>query len=545
MKFQLIIITLFLLGLSSCSESEKTDNNKNMSNTETAVEHATKHLDSKYVCPMHPQIIRGKEGTCPICGMRLIEKKQKAKKTGKKVVNYYRHPHKPMVTSKVPKKDEMGMDYIAIYEEESDDSSNVIISPRIVQSMGVRTAKAEKGPLWRRIETVGYVDFDESKLIHIHLRTEGWINKLYFKSEGERVKKGDVLFEVYSPTLVNAQEEYISSIRSNNKRLLKASEDRLRALGVSSRVISDLNKTKRVQQNIKIYAEQNGIISSLNIREGTYVKPSTEILSLADLSSVWLLAEVFERQANWVKVGQSTEVYLSYLPGKVWNGRVEYVYPSLNQKTRTLKVRIRMNNPGERLKPNMFAAVSIFGGAKRDVISVPREALIRTGDEQRVIVQVKPGEFSAREVVSGIESGDYIEIISGIEDGEYVVTSGQFLIDSEASLKASISRMSEPDSMSASKSDGMNPEAMTKKITGRGVLKKLMPNENKVNMAHDPIPALGWPDMVMNFDISKDVSLENLNPEDKIEFTLIKGENGYIINSIKKMSDSNNTNNSK
>jgi Cu(I)/Ag(I) efflux system membrane fusion protein len=525
------------LFLAACGEDKQSNSTVAKSGQETAVEHAVKHQDPKYVCPMHSQIIRDKPGTCPICGMTLVEKKQKAK-SGKKEILFYRNPMNPEITSKVPMKDDMGMDYVAVYAEEGDDNSNVTISPRIVQNMGVRTEKADKGPLWRRIETVGYIDFDETKLSRVHLRTSGWINKLYVNSEGERVNKGDVLFEVYSPTLVNAQEEYLNSLRSKNTRLRSASEDRLRALGISSKTIKEINKTNRVQQNIKIYAEQNGIVAKLNVREGTFVKPVTDILSLADLSSVWLLAEVFERQANWVEVGQIAEIYLSYLPGKVWKGRVEYVYPSLNQKTRTLKVRIRMNNPGERLKPNMFAAVLIFGGAKNDVISIPREALISTGDEQRVIVEVKPGEYSAKKVVSGIESGDFVEIKSGISVDDRVVTSGQFLIDSEASLKASLSRMSGTDS-----SESM--DSMDKKITGTGVVKKLMPNDKKINMAHNPIKALGWPEMQMDFAVADGVSLDNLKPEDNIEFTLVEGSDGYIVNSITKMSISNKSKNSK
>jgi len=533
MNFRLVIIITFGLFLTACSDDKQVASTMSATDKETAVEHAVKHQDSKYVCPMHSQIIRDKEGTCPICGMTLVEKKQKAK-SGKKVISYYRHPHKPTITSKVPKKDEMGMDYIAIYAQDNDDSSNVFISPRIVQNMGVRTAKADKGLLWRRIETVGYVDFDETKLSNVHLRTTGWIEKLNIKSEGERVKKGDVLFEIYSPTLVNAQEEYLNSYRSKNIKLRRASEERLIALGINPQTIKEINKTNRVQQNIKIYAEQNGIVASLNVREGTFVKPATDILSLADLSSVWLLAEVFERQANWVEVGQNAEIYLSYLPGKVWQGRVEYVYPSLNQKTRTLKVRIRLENPDESLKPNMFAAVLIFGGAKKDVVSIPREALIRTGDEQRVIVQVKAGEFAAKDVVSGIESGDFVEIKSGISEGDIVVTSGQFLIDSEASLKASLNRMSDVDS-TASNSD------MGKKIMGTGVVKKIMAADNKINMSHDPISALGWPEMTMDFNVSSDVTLDGLNSEDKIEFTLIEGSDGYIVNSIKKLSSTENS----
>ena len=186
------------------------------------------------------------------------------------------------------------------------------------------------------------------------------------------------------------------------------------------------------------------------------MKPSQRVMTLGDLSSVWLLAEVFERQSQWVEDGQAAEVSLSYIPGKTWEGKVEYIYPSLDPKTRTLKVRLRFENPGERLKPNMYANVKIFGGAKENTIVIPLEGLIRTGREQRVIIALGDGKFEARNVKAGIESGDYVEIIEGINEGDNVVTSGQFLIDSEASMRASLNRMSAPDSeeMSGISSDG-------------------------------------------------------------------------------------------
>lgn len=264
--------------------------------------------------------------------------------------------------------------------------------------------------------------------------------------------------------------------------------------------------------------------------------PQKEVMSLADLSSVWILAEVFESQADWVKEGQSAEVKLSYLPGREWKGEVEYIYPSLDPKTRTLKVRLRFDNVDEALKPNMFSDVTIYGGAKRDVKIIPREALIRTGNDERVIISVGEGRFQPRDVTAGIESGEYIEIINGLNVGDKIVTSGQFLIDSEASLKASIARMS--SSNDAMSSDGMTDMkadmVKSKKIIGTGVLKELMPMKNKINMAHDPIPALDWPDMVMDFDVKGDVSLKGLNKDDKVEFELEKGDNGYMIKSITK-----------
>ena len=360
-----------------------------------------------------------------------------------KEILYWVAPMDPNYRRDKPGKSPMGMDLIPFYSSPDESENSVTISPVVVQNLGVRTTEAELARLWRGIDTVGYVDYDESKVSHIHLRTEGWIEKLAVQSEGERVKKGDFLFDVYSPKLVNAQEELVTALATGNSGLIRATKERLSALGISGSQISQLEKTKKVKQRISIYAPQDGVVSVLAVREGMFVKPSQKVMKLGDLSSVWLLAEVFERQSQWVDVGQDAEVTLSYLPGQSWQGKVEYIYPSLDPKTRTLKVRLRFENPGERLKPNMYANVKIYGGAKVNTTVIPLEALIRSGREERVIISLGDGRFEARDVKAGIESGNFVEILEGVEPGEEVVTSGQFLIDSEASMRASLKRMSD------------------------------------------------------------------------------------------------------
>jgi membrane fusion protein, copper/silver efflux system len=362
---------------------------------------------------------------------------------GEQEVLYWVAPMDPNYRRDKPGKSPMGMDLIPVYADAEVEGGVVSISPVVVQNLGIRTAKAEISRLWRGIDTVGYVDYDESKVSHIHLRTEGWIEKLEVQSEGERVRKGDFLFDVYSPKLVNAQEELLTALATGNKGLISATRERLRALGISEKQIKQLQQDKKVKQRISIFAPQDGVVSELPVREGMFVKPAQKVMTLGDLSSVWLLAEVFERQVEWVKVGQTAEVRLSYIPGEVWHGKVEYIYPSLDTVTRTLKVRLRFDNPGEHLKPNMYANVKIFGGASKDNIVIPLEGLIRTGREERVILSLGEGRFAARTVTAGIESGDYVEILDGVEQGDEIVTSGQFLIDSEASMRASINRMSE------------------------------------------------------------------------------------------------------
>jgi len=372
-------------------------------------------------------------------------------------VLYWVAPMDPNYRRDQPGKSPMGMDLVPVYADKNTESNVVLIQPEVVQNLGVRTARAERTQLWRGIDTVGYVDYDESKVSHIHLRTEGWIENLAVESEGERIKKNERLFDLYSPELVNAQQEFVTALTSGNKSLIRASKLRLAALGVSDSQIKQIEKTRQTKQQISVYAPQDGVVSSLMVREGMFVKPSVNVMSLGDLSSVWLLAEVFERQAEWVRVGQPAEVKLSYIPGHVWHGKVEYIYPSLDAKTRTLKARLRFENPDEGLKPNMYANVRIFGGPKKNIIVIPLEGLIRTGRHQRVIIDLGDGRFEARNVVAGIESGDYVEIMQGVEEGERIVTSGQFLIDSEASMRAGLKRMEKSGSGAAEDGKEMKP----------------------------------------------------------------------------------------
>ncbi|MBT8124705.1 MAG: efflux RND transporter periplasmic adaptor subunit, partial [Gammaproteobacteria bacterium] len=333
-------------------------------------------------------------------------------------VLYWVAPMDPNYKRDKPGKSPMGMDLVPVYKNEQQTSGNeVVIAPEVVQNLGVRTAIVERSKLWRRINTVGFVDYDESKLSHIHLRTQGWIENLTMQSEGDRVQKGQLLFKLYSPELINAQEEYLQALTLKNKTLANASKQRLAALGIPSSEIKRLNKQRTARQTISYYAPQDGVVSSLKVRDGMYVKPENQIATLADLSTVWVMAEIFEQQSSWVEVGQPAEVQFSYLPGETFKGTVEYVYPSLDQMTRALTVRLKFDNPGEALKPNMFGDVYIFAGAKENIIVVPRESLIRTGTSERVILAKGKGRFEPREVVSGIESGDLIEIQSGLSEG--------------------------------------------------------------------------------------------------------------------------------
>ncbi len=355
---------------------------------------------------------------------------------------YWVAPMDPNFRRDEPGKSPMGMDLVPVYADEVASKAGVVsIDPTLVNNLGVRTAVAEHGTLPRRIETVGYIAYDEDTLQHIHTRVDGWIEKLVTTATGDPVRKGQLLFELYSPTLVNAQQEYLAALSSSNAGLRAASRDRLAALGVTAREIARLDKERTASQRVRVYAETDGVIASLGVREGMFVTPATEVMSIAQLDKVWVVAEVFERQSAWVEPGQSATVELDYLPGIVLSGTVDYVNPELDPKTRTLKVRLRFDNEGTRLLPNMFARVVIEGAAIDNIVHVPREAVIRGGSSNRVVVDSGNGMFESRRVLIGIESGDRVAIRRGLREGERVVTSAQFLIDSESNIDVALERM--------------------------------------------------------------------------------------------------------
>ncbi len=373
-------------------------------------------------------------------------------------VLYWVAPMDPNYRRDEPGKSPMGMDLVPVYADEVDGQPGVVaIDPTVVNNLGVRTARAERSDLSQIIETVGYVAYDEDTVQHVHTRVDGWIEKLVTKAKGDPVEKGQLLFELYSPTLVNAQEEYLVALRSTNKLLLKASKERLAALGVTGSEIARLDQERTVRRRVRVYAEAHGVIAHLGVREGIFVTPATEVMSIAELDKVWVLAEVFERQAAWVKPGQVAMVELDYLPGEKLHGLVDYIYPELDPKTRTLKVRLRFDNADETLRPNMFARVTIQGDSVGEVVHVPREALIRGGSVDRVVVALGEGRFRAQPVQVGIESGDRVAIRKGIEAGEFVVVSGQFLIDSESNIESALRRMHDASGEATDKRSGDDP----------------------------------------------------------------------------------------
>lgn len=368
---------------------------------------------------------------------------------GEQAPLYWVAPMDPDYQRDKPGKSPMGMDLIPVYADKVSDEGagpgTVRISPDVINNLGVRTAKVVRAPLHKEINTVGYVQYDEDRLVHIHARVEGWVETLYVKASGDTVVKGKPLYALYAPALVNAQEELVLALNRGNSRLTRAAEERLRALQLPERLIRELKKTKKVKQTVTFYAPISGVVDKLSIRPGFFVKPDKTLMVIGSLDEVWVEAEVFERQAPLVRAGMPVTMSLNYLPGKTWQGKVDYVYPTLDPETRTVKVRLRFANIEGALKPNMFAQVVIHVESVETSLLVPREALIRTGNSARVVLAMGDGRFKSVDVVVGNFDEQYAEILQGVEEGDGVVTSAQFLIDSESSKSSDFKRMNHGD----------------------------------------------------------------------------------------------------
>lgn len=356
---------------------------------------------------------------------------------------YWIDPMEPLVHYSAPGKSHMGMELIPVYAENAGvgDESIVRISPTVINNLGVRTATVEQGALNRLIQTVGYVTPNENEMGHVHTYANGWVRNLFVRAVGEQVYRHQAVLQLYSPTLISAQGEYLIALESKNKDLIDASYKKLQTLHIPEEQIKQLKNTHKVNQLIDVFPHQDGIVMNLNIREGMYVTPDTEMMTIVDLSTIWIIAEVFEQEANSVKIGEKAVAKFTAFPGKSWDGQVEYIYPQLDAITRTLKVRFRFANPQALLKPNMYATISLHVDPKLNVLSIPTEALIRSSEGDRVVVSLGDGRFQVRKLTIGIESDGRVEVLSGLKLGEAIVVSGQFLIDSESNLKADFERL--------------------------------------------------------------------------------------------------------
>jgi len=369
-----------------------------------------KDLKATYVCPMHPNIVRDHPGHCPICGMALVNKGVEPHKLEQPVVG---------------------------------------LAPDVIEKLGVRTAEVVRGDLTQEIKTVGYVDYDHDLMDNVSVATAGWVENLSRRRIGLRVQKGELLLELYSPEFLRVQKEYIAAQKKDKSGVLRKygsrrqsvePRDALRYMGISDSLQNEIAREGKPRFRIPIYAPRYGEIVALNIKKHDFVPANYAMFTIADLSSVWVYADLYEHQMAMVHMNQKAEVEVNAFPGRKFRGQIYYIDPVLDPKTRTMKVRLLISNPNWELKPNMFADVRIITDPKQKVLKIPREALIETGKRSSVILDRGGGRFQPVDVVAGMRSGDQVEILSGLKEGDKVVVSGQFLIDSEANLQASFAR---------------------------------------------------------------------------------------------------------
>ena len=398
-----------------------------------------------YTCPMHPQVKQDEPGNCPICGMKLVKREENAAApadgSGERKVLYYYDPMKPETHFDKPGKSPfMDMELVPKYAEESG-GTVVQVDPRIVQNLGVRTAAVERGASAQQVNVVGAVEVDERRIFAVESRATGWVEELHVRAVGEPVRRGQPVAGVYSPDLYSAQEELALAVQSGDAGLIKATRQRLLLLGAAESQVDAVVRTGKAQRRMAIAAPSNGVVTELNVRQGQQVSPGTPLMRIADLSKVWITVEIPEAQVSAAKQGQRAEARLSAVPGRAFEGRVDYLYPGLDVATRTLRARVVFENPEGVLKPGMYAEVGLAGSARADALLVPTEAVIRTGTRSVVLVAEGEGRFRPVEVELGPEHGDRIVILKGLEEGQQVVVSGQFLIDSEASLQGAYERL--------------------------------------------------------------------------------------------------------
>ena len=397
----LTLATSLTLGaLTACSQSETAD----------PAAGSASHEETLWTCSMHPQVLEDEPGTCPICGMELVPTTAAGKS-----------------------------------ESSRDQSTGMSIDPVVVQNMGVRLERVKREPLFRHVRTIGQVDVAEDAVSVVNPRFSGWAERIHADKTGDSIEAGQPLVEIYSPELVAAQEEYLLAIRTQGPKseLARSARRKLGLLGLDDRDVKVLASTRRVQRAVPIRAPRSGYVLHKNVVEGARVPAGQDLYTIGDLSRIWVQAEVYEHDAPWVEVGQPAQMELTYERGGAIEGSVAYVYPTLNEVSRTLSVRLEFPNPELRLKPGMFATVYIQFQRVDDSLVVPTEAILHSGRREIVFVSLGEGHFEPREITTGLVGDRHTtQVLSGLREGEEVVTSGQFLLDSESQLQEAIAKMS-------------------------------------------------------------------------------------------------------
>ena len=464
-----------------------------------------------------------------------------ASTTAPRKLLYYRNPMGLPDTSPTPKKDSMGMDYIAVYEGGDDavgsSAGEVKISTEKVQKLGVKTEAAALRELARQVRAAGRVEIDERRLHNVAPKFEGWVERLHVNATGQPVAKGQPLFEVYSPELVSAQREYVvaakgvvalkdasAEMQSGMRQLAEASLARLRNWDISEEQIKALAAGGEAKRSLSFRSPVGGVVLEKKAVAGMRFMPGEMLYQIADVSSVWVLADVFERDIAQVKVGQKVRLTINAYPEKIFSGTIAYIYPTLKAETRTVPVRIELANPGGLLKPAMYASVELAVGAAQRVLTVPASAVIDSGTRQIVLLQKAAGRFEPREVKLGARSDEYVEVREGIAAGDAVVVAANFLIDAESNLKAALGGFAAaPDTAAPA------PSGKTVSHQATGTLDAIDAKSGSVTVTHGPVASLKWPGMTMDFVLANPSLVEKAKPGSAISIEFVERKPGEWV----------------
>jgi RND family efflux transporter MFP subunit len=471
---------------------------------------------------------------------------------------FYRNPMGLPDTSPVPKKDPMGMDYVAVYEGEEENNpaaaaNQIKISTEKIQKLGVKTEAASLKSLDKVVRASGRIEADERRVYAISPKFEGYVERLHVSATGQTVGKGQALFEVYSPELVSAQREYAiasqgvqtlkdagSDAQASMKQLADASLLRLKNWDISDEQIKALSRAGETKRTLTFRSPVSGIVTEKKALQGMRFMPGEALYQITDLSSVWVLADVFEQDIGLAKSGAKAKVMIAAYPDKPFDGKISYVYPTLKAETRSVQVRIELANPGQLLKPGMFAQVELAVTAGQKVVTVPLSAVIDSGTRRIVLVQAGEGRFEPREVKLGLRSDNYVEVLEGVQDGEQVVVSANFLIDAESNLKAAISGFSgssgsgEKPSQPATTSSAPKSGAAAAGHQAVGTVTSTDARTGQVSISHGAVATLKWPAMTMEFKAANDALLKDLKPGSVVAFEFVERQPGeWVITGVK------------
>jgi Cu(I)/Ag(I) efflux system membrane fusion protein len=477
---------------------------------------------------------------------------------------YYRNPMGLPDTSPIPKKDPMGMDYIPVYEDEESASADAAVKISIdrIQKLGVRTEQVGMRELSRTVRAVATVQADERRLHIVAPRFEGWIERLHVNTTGQAVRKGDPLMDVYSPDLITAQHEYLIArrgtkdvedggleVQAGMERLTESALQRLRNWDISRVDLKTLQQEGKFAHSVIFRSPVSGVVLEKRAIQGQRFMTGEMLYQIADLSRVWMLADVFEQDLAMIHPGQTATIRVEAYPDEIFTGEVTFIYPTVNPETRTARVRIELPNPQELLKPAMYGKVEFVSTPRKDrVLAVRESAVLDAGTSQSVLVDLGEGRFEPRLVKLGKHANDYVEVLDGLKAGEMVVVKANFLIDAESNLKAALSSFARSSQglvsgearergQIALGSSGTVPTvplppspSSPMSHRGEGVIEAIDVVNTTVTLAHRPIASLGWPAMVMDFKVLNPALLRTLKPGQEIAFEITEASSGeYVI----------------